>query len=145
MKHLALFILMAAPLLMCFQCGCDEPDTITLLQLENSTGEELYMSSSAQPWVNAECRWTQLPCSFFSYGDANASACEHFRMDVRGEYLLIVDSEMRLRASWPTDSLPMDNPARWVSDTSLLDNTNCNGIHQTRYTHTFTLAEGDLQ
>ncbi len=144
MKRLTLFLLMAAPLLMCFQCGCDEPDAITLLQLENATGEDLYWSRSAQPWANADCRWQRLPDSVYLYYSESAPAGEQFRRYVDGDYLLIVDGTMQLRASWPTDSLPMADNARWVSDTTLLETTNCNGIHPTQYTHTFTLAQDDL-
>lgn len=145
MKRLILYITLAAPLLMCFQCGCDEPDTIALLRLENATGEELYWSRSAQPWANADCRWQRLPDSVYLYYGASASAGDQFRLHVGREYLLIVDAAMTLRASWPTDSLPMSDNARWVSDTTLLGSTNCNGIHPTRYTHTFTLEASDLQ
>lgn len=145
MKRLILFTALAAPLLMCFQCGCDEPDTITLLQLENATGEDLYWSRSAQPWANADCRWEHIPCSIHLYYGEDASAGEQFRRYAEGDYLLIVDGTMQLRASWPTDSLPMADNARWVSDTTLLETTNCNGIHPTQYTHIFTLAQDDLQ
>lgn len=145
MKRLILFTALAAPLLMCFQCGCDEPDAITLLQLENATGEDLYWSRSAQPWANADCRWEHIPCSIHLYYGEDASAGEQFRRYAEGDYLLIVDGTMQLRASWPTDSLPMADNARWVSDTTLLETTNCNGIHPTQYTHTFTLAQDDLQ
>lgn len=144
MKRLTLFLLMAAPLLMCFQCGCDEPDAITLLQLENATGEDLYWSRSAQPRPNADCRWQHLPDSVCQDHRGNAPASEQFRRYVGQDYLLIVDGTMQLRASWPTDSLPMADNARWVSDTTLLETTNCNGIHPTQYTHTFTLAQDDL-
>lgn len=145
MKRLILFTALAAPLLMCFQCGCDEPDTITILQLENATGEDLYWSRSAQPWANADCRWTHLPCPVYPYFGESLSAAEQFKLYLGNEYMLIVDGEMQLRASWPTDSLPMADNARWVSDTTLLETTNCNGIHPTQYTHTFTLAQDDLQ
>lgn len=145
MKRLILFITLATPLLTCFQCGCDEPDTITLLRLENATGEELYWSRSAQPWANADCRWQRLPDSVYLYYIESTSAGEQFRHHVGGEYLLVVNAEMTLRASWPTDSLPMADNARWVSDTTLLETTNCNGIHPTQYSHTFTLESSDLQ
>ncbi len=144
MKRLILFIIVAAPLLMCFQCGCDEPDSITILQLENATSEELYWSRSAHPWANAECRWEHLPSTIYFYYEENATPDNLFRRYVGGEYLLIVDGTMRLRASWPMDSLPMSDPTRWDSDTILLENTNCNGIHPTQYTHTFTLEASDL-
>ena len=144
MRRILLFLLVAAPLLVCFQCGCDEPDTIVTLRLENATGEELYWSRSAQPWANAECWWTRLPCSFDSYNNGIESPGEMLRMHVGGEYMLIVDSAMHLRASWPTDSLPMADDTRWVSDTTLLGSINCNGIHPTEYIHTFTLQPEDL-
>ena len=144
MKRLVLFILMAAPLLMCFQCGCDEPDTITLLRLDNATGEALYWSPSAQPWDNADCRWAPLPCSLEGYYDNMASPGEQFRHRIGGDYLLLVDADMQLRASWPTDSLPMADATRWVSDTVILESTNCNGILPTEYTHPFTLLPEDL-
>lgn len=145
MKRILLLIIATSPFLMCFQCRCDEPDAITLLQLENATGEDLYWSRSAQPWANADCRWKHIPCSIHLYYGEDASAGEQFRRYAGGDYLLIVDGTMQLRASWPTDSLPMADNARWVSDTTLLETTNCNGIHPTQYTHTFTLAQDDLQ
>lgn len=145
MKRLLLIILATAPFLMCFQCGCDEPDNTITLRLENATGEELYWSRSAQPWANAECWWTRLPYSFdASYSFGITSPGEQFCQSIGGEYLLIVDAEMHLRASWPTDSLPMGDDSRWVSDTSVADLTNCNGIRITEYTHTFSLLPEDL-
>ena len=57
----------------------------------------------------------------------------------------IVDADMNLRGSWPTDSLPMSDSTRWLSDTTMLETTTCNGIYPTQYTHTFTLTEEDLQ
>lgn len=145
MKRLLTFIVVLAPFLMCFQCGCDEPNTIIQLRLENATNEELYWSSSAQPWANAECRWTRLPCTVDVYDIGISSPGEQFRRRIDGEYLLIVDVGMHLRASWPTDSLPMADSTLWLSDTTILESTNCNGIHPTQYTHTFTLLPEHLQ
>lgn len=145
MKRLLLFLALAAPLLMCFQCGCDEPDTITVLQLENATGEVLYFSGSAHPTPNVDCRWTKLPCTLHLYEGLTMPVGNIFKQYIGEKYLLIVDSVMNLRASWPIDSVSMVNSARWVSDTSQLENTNCNGIHPAQYKHQFALQPSDLQ
>ena len=145
MKRLLTLIIATAPFLMCFQCGCDEPNTIIHLRLENATDEELYWSHSAQPWSNADCRWTRLPSTVEADDFDASSPGELFRRRLGGEYLLIVDADMHLRASWPTDSLPMADSTLWISDTVILETTNCNGIHPTQYTHTFTLLPEHLQ
>lgn len=143
MKRYIPLLVAIAPLLMCFQCGCNEPDTINTLRLENATGEVLYWSRSDQPWANAECRWTRLPCSLYAHHGGTMPA-DMFRYYIGSKHLLIVDADMNLRGSWPTDSLPMSDSTRWLSDTTRLETTTCNGIHPTQYTHTFTLTEEDL-
>ena len=145
MKRLLILIVVTVPFLMCFQCGCDEPDTIVNIRMENATSEELYWSGSPQPWVNADCRWSRLPSSTIEYYDYDLlSSGEIFRLSIGGDYLLLVDADMRLRASWPIDSVPMAESTRCVSDTTMLESTNCNDIHPTVYTHTFTLQPEDL-
>ena len=144
MKRLLTFILATAPFLMCFQCGCDEPNNITILRIENATGEDLYISRSNQPWANADCHWSRLPYSIYDDYYTAMAPGELFRHRMESGYVLLVDADMRLRASWAVDSLPMFDSTLWVSDTSLLDYTNCNDIHPTEYTHTFTLLPEHL-
>ena len=71
-----------------------------------------------------------------------------FRLLIGGDntrYVLMVDADMRMRACWAVDSLPMADNTRWTTDSTLLDYTNCNGIHPTEYTYTFTLQPEHLQ
>lgn len=148
MKRLLLLIVVTAPFLMCFQCGCEDPDTRTIFRIENSTDEFLYLSQSAQPWPNADCRWRHLPCTINQgYSDPNKHPGENFCNLMRGDrtsYVLLVDADMHLRAYWSVDSLPFADTMRWVSDSAILDFTNCNDIFPTEYTHTFTIVSDDL-
>ena len=150
MKRILILLVATMPFLMCFQCGCDEPNTVVTLHVENATDEDLYLSSSAQPWPNVDCHWRHLPyksnCNYWGDG-SQLSPGEQFRRDI-GEngdsYVLIVDAGMTLRACWAIDSLPMADSTRWASVTTTLGSTNCNGIHPTHYTHTFTIDSDDL-
>ncbi len=150
MRRLLFFIIATAPFLMCFQCGhgCENPDITTTLCIENATGEDLYLSRSAQPWANADCRWSRLPYSLHTGYLHPMSPGDIFRLLIGGDntrYVLMVDADMRMRACWAVDSLPMADNTRWTTDSTLLDYTNCNGIHPTEYTYTFTLQPEHLQ
>ena len=148
MKRTALLIALLSPCLMCFQCGCDDYNTLTKSHIESTLEENLYWTFSQDDYLNARCNLHRIPSKMGSE-DGALSAVEMVRRQ-GGRYLMLVNEELEIVKLWnlQDDTLhlcPLLDEKQWVSDTTVEPRTNCNGITPTLYTHVFTLRPEHLQ